>query len=141
MSAWIGFDPSPVHAVGGFELHPVCHWITSSRIAETTAMTGLAVDGVGAEGRRSGGRSDGSRGGEKHFVTLNDIDPAGTGAQLDLEVGWVLHGLCWRIEAGREIAGRLGGSTVRQTHSDDNEGDALKNTLDGEGAEFHSMDR
>ena len=105
------FDEAPVQTVGGHELHPVRHRIASSRTALAPAVGHLRIDGEVAVRCRRRGRADGNRRGEKNGVPFDDIEPLGSGAELELHRGGIFRLFNRRIKGKRILCvghGRAG---------------------------------
>jgi hypothetical protein len=109
-----GFDEAPVQTVGGLELHPVRHRIASSRTALAAAVGHLRIDCEVAVRCRRRGRADGNRRGEKNGVPFDDIEPLGSGAELEFHCRGIFRLLNRRIKGKRVLCvgqGRAGTQT------------------------------
>jgi hypothetical protein len=89
---------TPVQTVGRLKLHPVRHRVASSRAALTAAIGHLRVDPKVAVGCRRGSRANGNRRGEKDGIPLDDVEPLGSAAELELHRGGILRLLNWWIK-------------------------------------------
>ena len=90
MGAGVGFQESPVHAVGGaVELDPEGYRVAGVRAALAAAGGDLVADPEVAFRGGCRGGADPDRGGEEDLVAFHDIESLGSGAELDGNVGAV----------------------------------------------------